>query len=270
MLIDKIIDKDWGNIKFFNGEKISIKNAIVFKVDESIDEFLNNKHPLVDKNINPKELILQSFLPFDNLVINYLDGIDWFYQVDFPKIKKKIITNIFFSHKTELPLVNKMIVETTPKPCISINYDYTSSNIGLFEQNGSFVMVNDIKKKYGEVGYSLTWGFVWGLLRFTNFLSCKNIIYEKITPPAKLQKKRKGKNKLPLLSYYILKLKLTSSKKQYEHKNLWSNRVHLCRGHVKTYTEEKPLFGNYVGNIWCPPHARGNKKIGVINKDYEM
>jgi len=39
---------------------------------------------------------------------------------------------------------------------------------------------------------------------------------------------------------------------------------------MKTYTTEKPLFGKYVGNVWCPPHARGNKKMGVIKKDYKI
>lgn len=45
-------------------------------------------------------------------------------------------------------------------------------------------------------------------------------------------------------------------------------RLHLCRGHMKEYRKEGPLFGKYVGVIWCPPHFRGNKAMGEVKKTY--
>jgi len=81
--------------------------------------------------------------------------------------------------------------------------------------------------------------------------------------------KNRSSAKKPLFSYYVLQIE-TKKKGKSTAKNIWSNRVHLCRGHMKTYTTEKPLFGKYVGNVWCPPHARGNKKMGVIKKDYKI
>ncbi len=106
--------------------------------------------------------------------------------------------------------------------------------------------------------------------RFLSLLSCKNVTYEQESPPVKLQKSRVKKGKPPLSSYYVLKLKPTTSRKDYEAKNLWTNRVHLCRGHVREYTEDRPLFGKYTGRFWIPPHVRGDKKQGVIHKDYEI
>ena len=47
-------------------------------------------------------------------------------------------------------------------------------------------------------------------------------------------------------------------------------RQHLCRGHLKTYTADKPLFGKHVGRFWWFPHVRGDKKLGVVLKDYEV
>jgi len=44
----------------------------------------------------------------------------------------------------------------------------------------------------------------------------------------------------------------------------------LFRGHFKTYTKDKPLFGKLVGKYWFKPHARGNKKKGVVVKDYSL
>lgn len=108
------------------------------------------------------------------------------------------------------------------------------------------------------------------IMHFTDFLSCKNIVQEKQVHSKSIIKKNKKLGKKALSSFYTLKIKPTSSSQNYESKDLWSNRVHLCRGHIKTYTDEKPLFGKIVGNIWCPPHARGNKNKGVIVKDYEV
>jgi hypothetical protein len=45
-------------------------------------------------------------------------------------------------------------------------------------------------------------------------------------------------------------------------------RYHICRGHFATYTEERKLFGKYVGRYWIPSHARGNIENGSIEKDY--
>jgi hypothetical protein len=48
------------------------------------------------------------------------------------------------------------------------------------------------------------------------------------------------------------------------------NSFHFCRSHFKTYTEEKPLFGKYVGDFWWDAHARGSIKKGLVTKDYKI
>lgn len=108
---------------------------------------------------------------------------------------------------------------------------------------------------------------------FILILSCKNIEKKEVIPPVKLQKKRAKKGRMPLFSYYTLNISQASTNaknKNNEPGNLWTNRAHLCRGHIKRYTEEKPLFGRFVGNVWCPPHARGNVSDGIIQKDYTV
>ncbi len=50
----------------------------------------------------------------------------------------------------------------------------------------------------------------------------------------------------------------------------YTNRIHLCRGHFKRYTKDKPLFGKYVGLWWWQPSVRGRNKEGIIYKDYEL
>ena len=108
------------------------------------------------------------------------------------------------------------------------------------------------------------------LLSFLGLLCCKNILIEQHNPDAKLQKARKKRGKLPLFSYHTLVIKPTGKRQESIPRNLWDNRVHLCRGHFKTYTEDKPLFGHITGRFWWQPTVRGRNREGVVMKDYEL
>lgn len=46
--------------------------------------------------------------------------------------------------------------------------------------------------------------------------------------------------------------------------------LHICRGNFATYTEDKPLFGKFVGTYFRPAHMRGNAKHGEVIKDYKI
>lgn len=47
-------------------------------------------------------------------------------------------------------------------------------------------------------------------------------------------------------------------------------RAHLCRGHFKDFSDDKKLFGRYSGRFWWSPQIRGDRKLGVVGKDYEV
>jgi hypothetical protein len=47
-------------------------------------------------------------------------------------------------------------------------------------------------------------------------------------------------------------------------------KLHLVRGHFKTFTEKAPLLGKHVGTYWFPQQMRGSKKEGVIVHDYNI
>lgn len=106
------------------------------------------------------------------------------------------------------------------------------------------------------------------LNKILKLLSCKNVTTEKVHPAEKLNKKRKKSGKLPLFSYHTLVLKPTTQQEKSAPKHLWDNRIHLCRGHFKTYTEANKLFGKHTGRYWWQPCVRGNKNNGVVMKDY--
>ncbi len=138
------------------------------------------------------------------------------------------------------------------------------------------------EKKYGDIFYNdemkhtdyLTRGYCLAILEYAlTVLSCRNITYETIDPPEKLNKKRRKKGKEELVSYHVLKIAPMSPKKQTRCGVTGtgeSPRVHLCRGHFKTYTEDSPLFGRYTGRFWWQPQVRGEKQKGIVQKDYNV
>jgi len=108
---------------------------------------------------------------------------------------------------------------------------------------------------------------------FLCLLDCKNISAETVHPPDRLNKSRTRKGKLPLYEYNVLNLVLPGTKqrsKSSAHATLENlHRVHLCRGHFKEYTTDRPLFGKHTGRYWWQPIVRG-KGTGLIVKDYHV
>ena len=105
-------------------------------------------------------------------------------------------------------------------------------------------------------------------------LNCKNIETKENVPPEKINKKRRKKGKQELFTYKTLQLCLPATQKSNldtaESKNDEAKRIHLCRGHFKIYTDENRLFGKHIGVYWWQPHLRGDKKSGLVEKDYAI
>lgn len=104
-------------------------------------------------------------------------------------------------------------------------------------------------------------------------LNCKNVSTETVQPSVKLNKKRTKNNKLPFYSYKILKVTLPRTRQEIiigKKGEGIPQRLHHCRGHIKHYTAEKPLFGKYVGNWFWHDFKRGSKELGSIEKEYEI
>ena len=102
-------------------------------------------------------------------------------------------------------------------------------------------------------------------------INCKNVGYDIAKPSSKLNRKRIKNGKCGLFSYHILVIK--PSIKPGDGKSNGckaTNRIHLCRGHFKEYTDKQPLFGKYTGLYWWQPHVRGRNRTGVVAKDYSL
>lgn len=95
---------------------------------------------------------------------------------------------------------------------------------------------------------------------------------------AQARAKKKGKrirHPKPRPRYHYKRLLIKSIQTAYENRHQFSRtnrppRLHQVRGQFRTYTQEAPLFGHFVGTVWVEPHLRGRADKGVIEKEYEV
>ena len=104
---------------------------------------------------------------------------------------------------------------------------------------------------------------------FLKLLSCKNIITKDEYVGNSNKKKR-----IPELEYKTIHIRVPGNKYVYRNKEYESIPFHdrekfgmtgQKRGHFKTYTEEKPLFGRHTGTWWWSPMFDTSRK-----RDYEI
>jgi hypothetical protein len=105
-----------------------------------------------------------------------------------------------------------------------------------------------------------------------SLMNCRNV--ELVDNPLNRQQRRRneqGKG-IKTHSYYTLKIKPMG--KVYEPTGEGNkgnkHRLHIMRGHFKTYSDDAPLFGKFTGTYYWGASVRGNADKGTIKKDYEV
>jgi hypothetical protein len=102
-----------------------------------------------------------------------------------------------------------------------------------------------------------------------SLMNCKNITLKVENAPPQEQRDRIKKTGFPLVTYRTIQVDQTLTKKiSYDPVNEANRAFHLCRGHFAHYSDDKPLFGKYVGDFWRPQHVRGKPDNGIIIKNY--
>lgn len=103
------------------------------------------------------------------------------------------------------------------------------------------------------------------------FMHAKNAIIEAVDAPEKLSKRAVKDYGVPIMRYHVLKIRpmgrVSKDDKGGTHK---AHALHIRRGHFKTFTVDKPLFGSHIGTYWWQQAIVGNEKEGVVLKDYEV
>ncbi len=113
-------------------------------------------------------------------------------------------------------------------------------------------------------------------LECLDMLHCMNIGWKTVEAPEKLNRKRVRNGREPYDSYHVVEVGPGRLKSKELGREAWGYRssegvrLHMCRGHFKTYTEDKPLFGKYTGSWWWQPQARGKAELGRIDKEWHV
>lgn len=110
----------------------------------------------------------------------------------------------------------------------------------------------------------------------TGFTHCKNVsMIDVLEPPLSVRAKREKKLKRPESRFRMLAIDpmrvdrdRTTGAADGEDNDPTGRSLHIARGHFATYTDDKPLFGRYVGTFWRPAHVRGHIRDGVVSKHY--
>jgi len=97
------------------------------------------------------------------------------------------------------------------------------------------------------------------LWSFLTVLNCSNVRLVETAAPAALNKKRERKGRPPIYTYKTLVLKQWQRMTERGLGTHESPRIHLRRGHIKRRA---------TGNFWWEPCVVGNRKRGIVMKDY--
>jgi len=257
-------------------EECTFNDAIVVSITENADTvwdaFLAGATKLRDTDESIMEWPTRP--PFDNMILSFNDLQMWLISVE---AEEELI---IYEYSFWPTLIEAYKDGSNPMSHCEFTLDLS----------GFSTSTKPIKLKYWSSGlyWSRTKRFdtnrdkkstahfvsIFGMLRqFLDMLSCKNVRFLEKKTDRKLVKKHQRKGHMPLFSYYTLEIEqhaTTSRNGKQQAKHLWTNRVHLCRGHIMRYLPEMPHVSGFVGNMWCPPHMRGNKQKGRIVKDYEL
>jgi len=105
-----------------------------------------------------------------------------------------------------------------------------------------------------------------------NFLHCKNATVEAIDPSPKQARLAREKRLLPPTRYHVIRV---GGAPRAGHSPVVDAGgdlmpLHICRGHFKVFTHERPLLGRHVGTYWWASHARGTPRRGVVESRYSV
>lgn len=173
--------------------------------------------------------------------------------------------NVSFNERGEIPILFAAMAENVANNEVLLTvilrklgeYMY----VGCGETKNNLRLIHPLHPAVDNFAY----GAARGILRTALCaMQCVNITATECVPPKKLQKARQKRGKQPLFSYWTLDIDIP----RFNHNTNdlggthRSPRLHLRRGHIRQLAS-----GNYC---WVQPHVVGNKKLGVVHKDYSV
>lgn len=142
------------------------------------------------------------------------------------------------------------------------------------------VLHNTDKPEFDSGIASSMFEMVKPLLLSICFMHCKNVVRVPVEPKLTRQQRRRANAgadvPAPGTRYTTLAI---DPMKQVLRREGGSEHVgtrkamHICRGHFKTYTPDKPLFGRPIDRsvmVWVPQHLKGTDHTRRVEKTYDV
>lgn len=170
----------------------------------------------------------------------------------------RVVTTMFFESRNGRAYYDGNFTQYICDKCGRIACDESGGQVFLFIRGDSFIDAPP---------------FCIGLMAIS-FMHCKNVIRHDVTenegPPQKWLRRTKS----PEVRYHVLQIDpmkdVLRREGGIEHNGL-EKALHICRGHFAFYTDDKPLFGRGGAcAVFRPDHVRGNRKHGIVLKDYAI
>jgi hypothetical protein len=132
----------------------------------------------------------------------------------------------------------------------------------------------DLARKFDsqEEAFGAMMGLLVPAYLTIGWLNCRGMRTEEHKVGARLASRRVRKGQPVGLDYrrIVVDDRLRAALERNRRAEAEGKRLHIVRGHIRTYTKERPAFGNYVGNMWIHQHMRGESELGQINHEYHV
>lgn len=113
------------------------------------------------------------------------------------------------------------------------------------------------------------------LLLAMSLMHCRNVRLQEHAPAPKVAKKAAQRHGRPPVTYSTIvvdpMLQVLRGEGGMGQHGL-ARALHICRGHFRTYSEDRPLFGvpGRHGTFWTPQHVRGTQDAGAVVGIYKI
>lgn len=261
----KVREKDMMSGDFTNAMPVYLARATVLDVTEVYQlsdgnpEELRYGHPVVPPwHLSFLEMSAKPGLDYGILFVRDSDGLD----DDDEKSSKRL----------GFEIISASIIRRDPEGvhALGIVRFTVATDTGKLLSEDLHTLVNRdalYDKDELELVYTV------GLQSFT-FAHCKNVLVESRLTPPKLVAKFTRRHGQPPVKYKILNIRPVVRQIREDNFDVTSSEIdramHVCRGHFRTYSEQRKLFGRISGTFWVDEHTRGSEASGTVVKDYKM
>jgi hypothetical protein len=172
-------------------------------------------------------------------------------------------------------MISGILGKTSEQPLYVGSYRFVADPNGtMIKESRQFVVDLEVSRRNGEEKVKESCRIFCGLACDTlSLLGCKNIsLKTNDNDPQQVGRAIKRHGGTPeSYRYHTLVVRPPGSKPGTPGQDIGIMPRHVCRGHFSEYGHEFNkglLFGKYSGRFYIPPHVKGDKKNGIVEKDY--